>query len=314
MPNASVRPLNGPGLPPRHRTAPRRSSRRARPPRPATDPYPVPGAAASKDTDRTRGRTVASSAVKTDHRIRFSGTGQRAQESCHPTQVDGPAVTVIDGNQRMAMVKESGRGSGVEVTERDEAVIDSTARSQHDKGSNLHQRCRTRGVSSLRVPIYTPSHTSPYAAVSAKSLHINQIPTQHATPRCRNWVQGEFGERPCLRPAVFGPGRCSSVTRAVPGRSPHKTVPAIWTPPARQVFRPGRVSALRGRLWSADGRYPAGSVLPAITRPSTATSVAVALRADDREPLGRSRTTWGVEATAVLYPASPLETSVSGPP
>ena len=190
MPNANVRPLNGPGLPPRHRTAPRRSSRRARPPRPATDPYPVPGAAASKDADRTRGRTVASSAVKTDHRIRFSGTGQRAQESRHPTQVEGLAVTGIDGNQRMARVRESGRGSEVEVAERDGTVIDSTARSQHDRGSNLHQRCRTRGVSSLRVPIYTPSHTSPYTAVSAKSLHINQIPTQHATPRCRNWVQG----------------------------------------------------------------------------------------------------------------------------
>lgn len=162
-------------------------------------------APASKDADRLPERSVASSAVKTDHRIRFSGTGQRAQESCHPTQVEGPAVTVIDGNQRMARVRESGRGSGVEVTERDEAVIDSTARSQHDRGSNLHPRCRTRGVSSPRVPIYAPSHMSPYTAVSAKSLHINQIPTQHHTPRCRSWVQGgRWGATP-RKTAVLRP-------------------------------------------------------------------------------------------------------------
>ena len=48
---------------------------------------------------------------------------------------------------------------------------------------------------------------------------------------------------------------------------------------AGQPFRPGRVSALRAprRLWSADGRYPAGSVLPAMTCSSAAAPVAVAL-------------------------------------
>ena len=105
---------------------------------------------------------------------------------------------MIDGNQRVARVRESGRGSGIEVTKRDrdndrersETVIHATARSQHDRGSNLHQRCRRRGVSSPRAVIYTPSHTSPYTAVPAKSLHINQIPTQHITPRCRKLVQG----------------------------------------------------------------------------------------------------------------------------
>ena len=133
----------------------------------------------------------------------------------------------------MARVRESGRGSGVEVTEQDhdddrervKGVISSAARSQHDRGSNLHPRCRTGGVSSLGVPIYTPNHTSTYSPEPAKdsdryrfanctqaqpvfcclpgaatwqgnsrhrpkSLHINQISTQHATPRCRNWVQG----------------------------------------------------------------------------------------------------------------------------
>ncbi len=110
----------------------------------------------------------------------------------------GAAVTVIDGKQRVARVSESARGSGVEVTERDhdddrervQGVINPPARSQHDRGSNLHQRCRTGGVSSPRGAIYTPSHTSTYSPVPAKSLHINQIPTQHTTPRCRNWVQG----------------------------------------------------------------------------------------------------------------------------
>ncbi len=95
-------------------------------------------------------------------------------------------------------MRESGRGSGVEVTERGhdddrkrvEGVISPAARSQHDRGSNLHRRCRTGGVSSPRVSIYTPSHTSTYSPVSAKSLHINQIQTHHPTPRCRKLVQG----------------------------------------------------------------------------------------------------------------------------
>ena len=95
-------------------------------------------------------------------------------------------------------MSESARGSGVEVTERDhedhrervEGVINPAARSQHDGGSNLHRRCRTGGVSSPRVSFYTPSHTSTYSPVPAKSHHINEIPAQHTTPRCRNWVQG----------------------------------------------------------------------------------------------------------------------------
>ncbi len=164
------------------------------------------------------GSTVESSAPGRDSAGRSRGTNPGL----------GAAVTVFDENQKVARVRESGRGTGFEVTERDrdddrdraDGVIDPAARSQHDRGSNLHRRCRTGGVSRPNVSIYTPSHTSTYCPVPAKSLHINPIPTQHTTPRCRTLGQGDVGERPCRIPAVFGPGRCSSVTPAAPGRSP----------------------------------------------------------------------------------------------
>ena len=62
---------------------------------------------------------------------------------------------------------EIGRGMGIGVTERDndedterdEGVISPGDRSQHDSGPNLHQRCRTRGVSSPGASTYTHSHT-----------------------------------------------------------------------------------------------------------------------------------------------------------
>jgi len=135
-------------------------------------------------------------------RRRTTGSGAAGRASAHKSRATDPgrgaAVTVTDGKPRVARVRESARGSGVQVTERDhedhrervEGVINPAAGSQHDGGSNLHQRCRAGGVSSPRGAIYTPSHTSTYSPVPAKSLHINQIPTQHTTPRCRNWVQG----------------------------------------------------------------------------------------------------------------------------
>ena len=56
-------------------------------------------------------------------------------------------VTVIDGHQRVVRVRESGRETGVEVTERNhdddrervEGVINLAARSQHDRGSHSHE-------------------------------------------------------------------------------------------------------------------------------------------------------------------------------
>ena len=105
----------------------------------------------------------------------------------------------INGNQKVARVIESGRGMGVEVTERDH-----DENRERDEGCdqpcrpittrrrlNLHQRCRTRGVSSTRASTYTPSHTSSHNPAPAKSLHINQIPTQHALPHVRKKVRGE---------------------------------------------------------------------------------------------------------------------------
>ena len=99
----------------------------------------------------------------------------------------------INGNRKAANGTEIGRGMGVEVTERDddgdrerdEGVIHSAARSQQDRGPNLHQRCRTRGVSSLEASTYTPSHTSTYTPVPYKSFHINQIPPQQPIPTYR---------------------------------------------------------------------------------------------------------------------------------
>ena len=148
------------------------------PNRPAAGWRTVSGAAASTDAeDRTRGGTVTSSAVRKNP---GSGAAERdgASKSRATDPGRGAAVTVIDGNQKVARVRKSGRGMGVGVTERD-----------HD-GSKLHQRCRTGGVTSPRVSTYTPSHTSTYTPVPAKSLHINQIPTQHTTLTCRKWVQG----------------------------------------------------------------------------------------------------------------------------
>ena len=54
------------------------------------------------------------------------------------------AVTAINGDQQVERVWMGRRRTGVESTE---GVITPAARSQRDRGSNLHQRCRTRGVS-----------------------------------------------------------------------------------------------------------------------------------------------------------------------
>ena len=77
--------LERPGLPPRPRIAPRRTAdehARLEPDR-LRNSHPVPGAAPSEDSDRTWERTVASSAVQRDHRIRRSRAGQRKQRTCH---------------------------------------------------------------------------------------------------------------------------------------------------------------------------------------------------------------------------------------
>ena len=93
---------------------------------------------------------------------------------------------------------EIGRGIGVEVTERDHdddreqgGRCDQPGRPITTRqGPNLHQRCRTGGVSRPGASIYTPSHTSSHTPISDKSFHINQIPTKPTTPRCRKLVQG----------------------------------------------------------------------------------------------------------------------------
>ena len=193
-PNAGVRPLNGPE--PHHILEPLR----ARPVHEHARPEPTGrgialrfrrGGIEGRGSDTGRNCDIISSAEGPPGSVQQSGI---ANARVVPrTQVEGAAVTVIDGDQKVARVRKSGRRLGVEVTERDhdddrerdEGVINPAARSQHDRGSNLHPRCRTGGVSSPRVSTYTPSHTSPYTPVPAKSLHINQIPTQHTTPRCR---------------------------------------------------------------------------------------------------------------------------------
>ena len=159
-----------------------------------------------------------------------TGTGAAGRASASKTRATDPgrgaAVTVTDGIQQVARVRQSGRGTGVEVTERDDGVIHPAARSQHDRGSNLHRRCRTRGVSSPKVSIYTPSHTSSHTPAPDKSFHIRQIQTTHTTPRCRKKVQG--GSRGATLPKTCG-FRTRQVflrhTRRV-GSLPSVTVPA----------------------------------------------------------------------------------------
>ena len=117
---------------------------------------------------------------------------------------------VISGNQKVARVTESGRGMGVEVTERDhdenrerDGGRDQPCRPITTRQRlNLHQRCRTRGVSSPRASIYTPSHTSSYSPVPDKSLHINHISTQYALPHVKRKVRG--GGRGATLPKTCG--------------------------------------------------------------------------------------------------------------
>lgn len=117
----------------------------------------------------------------------------------------------INGNQKVARVTESGRGMGVDVTERDH-----DENTERDEGCdqpcrpittrqrlNLQQRCRTRGVSSTRASTYTPSHTSSFTPAPDKSLPINQIPTQHALPHVRKKVRGEGRGATHRKPAGF---------------------------------------------------------------------------------------------------------------
>ena len=84
---------------------------------PASNPTgygtPTPRRPASKDAGRARGRTVASSAVETDHRIRCSRTGPTRARFPPPDQ-GRPAVTVLDRNQ--------GDGKGERVTKGVRAV------------------------------------------------------------------------------------------------------------------------------------------------------------------------------------------------
>jgi len=268
-PNAGVRPVDGPGRPPRRRTAPRR--------RPPTR--------TPASTDRLRGRTPLQARRHRRTRVgheeelwhhqqwrRTAGSGAAGRPSERKSRATDPgrgaAVTVLDGNQRVARVRQSGCGSGVEVTERDhdahrergEGVINPAARSQHDTGSNLHRRCRTAGVSSPRSSIYIPSHTSTYSPVPAKSLDINQIPTHPPPPDAANWYRGEVGERPPAKLAFSGPGRCSSVTPTAPGRSPSilpwqegQSRPAgLAGTPAVRRGRRDPAPALRDRHWQRD--------------------------------------------------------------
>ena len=176
---------------------------------------------------------MASSAVETT-----TGSGAAGRASASKSRATAPgrgaAVTGIDGQQRVARVRQSGRGSGVEVTERDhdddrervQGVISRPARSQHDRGSNLHRRCRTGGVSTPRVSIYTPSHTSTYSPVPAKSLHINQIQTEHPTPRCRKWVQGGSRGAPPRKTGVLRTRQVFLRHTCCVGSLPSVTVPA----------------------------------------------------------------------------------------
>ena len=83
-----------------------------------------------------------------------------------PIQNGTAEVTAINRNQQAANVTAIGYGMGVEVTERDrenrqrdEGVISPAVRPLQERGPNLHQICRTRGVSSSRALTYAPNHT-----------------------------------------------------------------------------------------------------------------------------------------------------------
>ncbi len=144
------------------------------------------------------------------------------------------AVTAINGNQKVAKVTESGRGMEVEVREwttmtigdRVGVVISPVTRSQRDTARTYTRRCRTGGVSGPRTLTYTPeSHfRSPPLYPINPSISTGSPPNM-PLPGAADWYRGEVGERPCRKPAVFGPGRCSSVTPAAPGRSPRGRSP-----------------------------------------------------------------------------------------
>ncbi len=197
--------------------------------------------------------------------------------------------------------------------------------------------CKRDDVTKLHAPLHLQSFPPPSQIFCSKPLILltKRKRTCHQQGRVKG--QGRRGERPTGNLPVSGPGTCSSVTPAGSGRSPAKV---SYMDSSMQVnfSVPEGISASPRRLWSAAGRYPAGSVLPAITCSSTAAGGASPARGGTsveqprlrgltrclprwlpapttRSCHGRANTrTWGIEATAVLYPASPLETSVSGPP
>ena len=157
-------------------------------------------------------RTVASSTVHEGPPATGSGSAGRghASKSRAMDPGRGAVVMAINGNQNVVRVRESGRGMGVEVTERDhdddreqgERCDQPSRPITTRQGPNLHQGCRTGGVSRPKASTYTPSHNSSHTPASDKSRHINQIPTQHTTPRCRKKVQG--GSRGATLPNPCG--------------------------------------------------------------------------------------------------------------
>ena len=147
--------------------------------------------------------------------------------------------------------------SGTTMTDRDQGDrCDQSGRPITTRqGPNLHQICRTGGVSRPRASTYTPSHTSSHNPVSDKVLPYHQIPPNLPLPDAAHWDRGEVGERPTAKLAFCGPGRCSSVTPAGPV-APHR-------------MRPSRKGAHgRGRRPPPTGRAPDRRVNQSTRRPA----------------------------------------------
>ena len=218
MPNASVRPLNGPGPPPRPRTAPRRSRRRAPPAsnRPATDPRSVPGAATSKDADRTPERSVASSAVQRDHRTGASRTGQRRARVVPLTPVEGTAAPVIDGNQKVPRVRKSRRGN---TRRRRHGPRGCGARRSRRHGARIRPDSAAPDCDQPSAPdhsLITPRIT---AAPAKEPGFADPTARPHTNLGTRNGVREKPGAT-TANLAICRPGRCSSVTPAGPWSLP----------------------------------------------------------------------------------------------
>ena len=87
----------------------------------------------------------------------------------------------------------------------------------------LHPKCRSRWVSTPVRPVYARNHPGCHPRAARKSLALNAIQYPAHPNSAAQCAMGRVGERPTGNLAVSGPGRCSSVTPAAPGRSPWKS-------------------------------------------------------------------------------------------